>query len=250
MRQIISFLFIVGIYTSGFSQHGFLFERKSLDELRVYETSINSEFLGFIKTQVAADYFPTAIGNHDDDIDDGEKGIALFNKYCGDTEFSFIDRNSYFIVLDNKIGDLSDSQFKWLEGQFVKGQEYDNIFVLMHKPPFNPYQQSWYRAEQNDWSYKFMKMCEQYKVDMVFSGHEYISRVVDFGGVKYVVTGGAGAILFEAPAWDNAYNHYVVVKVNGDYVDYEIRRVFPPVWQYTFLYFWKDLYYIAKQLLN
>ncbi|MFH1791632.1 MAG: metallophosphoesterase, partial [Candidatus Omnitrophota bacterium] len=32
-----------------------------------------------------------AIGNHDDDVDNGEKGSALFNKYCGEREFSFTD---------------------------------------------------------------------------------------------------------------------------------------------------------------
>lgn len=65
MKQIIKILFLVSIYNSGLSQHDFLFENKSLDELRLYETSINSEYLGFVKTQVAKDYFPTAKENHD-----------------------------------------------------------------------------------------------------------------------------------------------------------------------------------------
>jgi hypothetical protein len=65
MKPIITILFLVSICNSGFSQHDFLFEKKSLDELRVYEKSINSEYLGFVKTQVAKDYFPTAKENHD-----------------------------------------------------------------------------------------------------------------------------------------------------------------------------------------
>ncbi|MDD4202870.1 MAG: metallophosphoesterase, partial [Candidatus Omnitrophica bacterium] len=127
----------------------------------------------------------SVIGNHDDDIDNGEKGMELFNKYCGSEEFSFIDRNSYFIGLDNKGGDLTESQLENLEKELNNAKEYENIFIFMHKPPFNPYQQSWYRIENSDWSYRFMKMCEKYNVDMVFSGHEYISKVIDFGGVKY-----------------------------------------------------------------
>ena len=87
-----------------------------------------------------------------------------------------------------------------------------------------------------------MKLCEKYQVTMVFSGHEYVARVAEFGGVKYAVSGGAGALLFEAPKEDNAFNHYLVVKVNNDYIDYEFRRVNPPIWTYTFLYAWKNLH--------
>jgi len=65
MKQLISILIFVCIYNSGFSQDDFLFERKNLNELRTYEKSINSEYLGFVKTKVAKDYFPTAKENHD-----------------------------------------------------------------------------------------------------------------------------------------------------------------------------------------
>ncbi|HPM30938.1 MAG TPA: hypothetical protein PLJ60_11450 [Chryseolinea sp.] len=65
MKQLISALFLVSIYNCGFSQQDFLFESRSLDELRAYEKSINSEYLGFVKTQVATDYFPTAKEKYD-----------------------------------------------------------------------------------------------------------------------------------------------------------------------------------------
>jgi hypothetical protein len=47
------------------------------------------------------------IGNHDDDVDNGPEGTALFEKYCGKKDFSFSDRNSYFIALDNIDGDVT-----------------------------------------------------------------------------------------------------------------------------------------------
>jgi len=192
----------------------------------------------------------TAIGNHDDDIDDGEKGKAIFEKYCGEKEFSFIDRNVYFIVLDNKNGEFREDQFEWFSGELEKARGYDHTFIFMHKPPFNPYQQSWYRVETNPWSHRFMKMCEEYKVDIVFSGHEYINRITEFGGVTYIVSGGGGALLHEAPSWDNAFLHYIVVKVNNDYIDYEVRKIFPPIWEFFTFYLWKDLIYFARGLLN
>ncbi len=189
------------------------------------------------------------IGNHDDDVDNGPEGTALFEKYCGKKDFSFSDRNSYFIALDNIDGDVTPEQFEWFENELKKGSAFDNIFVFLHKPPFNPYQQSWYRIETCQWSYFFMKMCERYKVTAVFSGHEYINRSVEFGGVTYVVSGGGGALLFEAPTWENASNHYIVVKINGSYVDMEVRKVFPPLWLYSGFYFWRDLIFFVKDFL-
>ncbi|MFH1791062.1 MAG: hypothetical protein ABH885_03645, partial [Candidatus Omnitrophota bacterium] len=179
-----------------------------------------------------------------------EKGSALFNKYCGEREFSFTDRNSYFIALDNINGEFREDQFEWFESELDKAAAYDNIFVFMHKPPFNPYQQSWYRIETCPWSYRFMKICEDNNVTAVFSGHEYVHRIVDFGGVTYVVSGGGGALLHEAPSWDGSSLHYIVVKVNRDYVDYEIRQVPPPIWEYFFFYMWRDLIYYVRGLLN
>jgi hypothetical protein len=98
------------------------------------------------------------------------------------------------------------------------------------------------------WSYFFMKMCEG-TGPAVFSGHEYINRSVEFGGDTYVVSGGGGALLFEAPTWENSSNHYIVVKINGSYVDMEVRKVFPPLWLYSGFYFWRDLIFFVKDFL-
>lgn len=190
------------------------------------------------------------MGNHDDDYEaDSSKG-ALFRKYCGESEFSFKDRNSYFIVLNNKDGEFSEKQFEQFERYLAEGSECTNIFVFMHKPPFNPCQESWYRIETCPWSLRFMKLCEKYRVKAVFSGHEHVSRVAEFGGVKYFIAGGGGSLMVDSPDDKVCSHHYVVVKVNGDYIDYEIRRVSPPVWLYLTFYMWRDLIYSVKGLLN
>ena len=190
-----------------------------------------------------------AIGNHDPASTGGKKDISLFNKYCGKEEFSFTDRNSYFIVLDDEDGSFKEAQFKWFEEELKKGQGYKHIFVFMHKPPFNPYQQAWYRVETNPWSHRFLKLCDEYKVDMVFSGHENVSRVVKFGSVTYMVSGGGGTLLIQ-PSSEGSFPNYIVVKINGDYVDYEIRKVNPPVWEFFVFYMWKDLAYFIQNWLN
>ncbi|MDO8525330.1 MAG: metallophosphoesterase [Candidatus Omnitrophota bacterium] len=187
----------------------------------------------------------SAMGNHDEDQDDG----GLFKKNIGAKDFAFSDRNSYFIVLDNISGTLEEAQFSWLEETLAKAPSYAHRFICLHKPPIAPYFQSWYRPEKNLWSYRFMKLCEKYKVDMVFSGHEHMFKEKSFGGVKYITSGGGG-MPTQIPSSGGAFPHYTVVKVYGDYVDYEVRLIFPPVWEYLTFYMWKDAFYFLKNAFS
>jgi len=181
------------------------------------------------------------MGNHDDD----RHGEHLFKKYLGKKEFSFVNRNSYFIVLDNKITSLSEEQCNWLEAELQKSASYANRFVFMHKQAMSLYQQSWFRPELGSWSHRFMKLCEKYKVDIVFAGHEHMFREAVYGGVRYVISGGGGMFI-QIPESDGGYLHYLVVRVYGDYVDYEVRKIFPPLWEYFTYYMWKELLYSLK----
>lgn len=187
----------------------------------------------------------TAVGNHDDDT---VKAKELFTKYVGPKNISFTNRNSYFILIDNAINDISPKLFAWLEEELKKSQPYTHRFVVAHKPPLSPTQQSWYRPESNRWSYRLMKLCEQYKVDMVISGHEHMFKEMRHGGVTYL-TGGGGGFIPYVPGDNGGFTHYLVVRVYGDYVDYETRRVFPPFWEYLTYYMWKDLFYFVKGVL-
>ncbi|MCM8791311.1 MAG: metallophosphoesterase [Candidatus Omnitrophica bacterium] len=183
------------------------------------------------------------MGNHDYQ----KGGWRIFRQRLGKHEFAFSNRNSYFIALDNKITDLTEEQFAWLESQLKKDSSYKHIFLFMHKPPISLYQQSWYRPELSPWSYRLMKLCEQYNVKMVLAGHEHMFRERVFGGVRYVITGGAG-MLIQIPEAEGGYLHYIVVRVNGDYVDYEVRKVFPPLWEYLTYYVWKEILYALKHI--
>lgn len=187
----------------------------------------------------------TGVGNHDDDT---IKAKEFFAHYVGPKNVSFTDRNSYFILIDNAINDISPALFRWLEEELKKSQPYAHRFVVAHKPPLSPRQESWYRPESNRWSYRLMKLCEQYKVDMVISGHEHMFKELRHGGVTYLTAGGAGFIPY-APGSSGGFLHYVVVRVYGDYVDYEVRKIYPPFWEYITYYMWKDLVYFLKGLL-
>lgn len=186
-----------------------------------------------------------AVGNHDGNM---RRNKELFKQYVGDKEFSFTNRNCYFVILDNAINDLSNAQFSWLEEELKRSAPYAHRFVIMHKSPLSPYQQSWFRPELSKWAYRFMKLCEKYKVDMVITGHEHMFRDMVHGGVRYITSGGGG-MLTTFPSWDGGYLHYLSVRVYGDYVDYEVRKVFPPFWEYVTYYIWKDLFYFLKDVV-
>lgn len=185
----------------------------------------------------------SAIGNHDDKRD----GAALFKKYIGEGVFTFADRNSFFIIINNASNNLSEEEFAALEKNLERGSAYKHIFIIAHKAPLSPYQQSWYRPEVSPWSYRFMKLCEKYKVSIVFTGHEHMFKDAVYGGVRYITSGGGG-ILTHFPARDGGYLHYLVVRVHGDYVDYEVRKVFPPFWEFLTYYMWKDIYYSLRDV--
>jgi predicted phosphodiesterase len=186
----------------------------------------------------------SAVGNHDSD----QGGLRLFEKYVGDREFSFGYGNSYFIFVDNRQNDFDDAQFARLEAELAKSSSCTHRFVIAHKAPLSPYQQSWFRPELSGWSYRFMKLCENYKVDIVFTGHEHMFDKGTFGGVRYITTGGGG-MLIHLPHTGGGYLHYLVVRVYGDYVDYEVRRVFPPLWEYLTYYMWKDIFYLLMDIV-
>ncbi len=185
----------------------------------------------------------SAMGNHDYQ----KGGWRRFKSHIGKSEFSFVDRNSYFIVLDNKITDITPEQFLWLEEELTKASAYKHKFVFMHKSPISLYQQSWFRSELCPWSYDVMQLFQKYKVDIVFTGHEHMFRTAVFGGVRYITSGGGG-MLTQIPDADGGYLHYVVVRVYGGYVDYEVRRVFPPFWEYVTYYMWKEIFYLLKSV--
>ena len=197
-----------------------------------------SHFKAWKKIQKLIKYpVVAAVGNHDTP--------SLFEKYQGVREFSFVNRNSYFIVLDNAEGQLTDSQFNWLRDELEGAKDYDNIFIALHKPPFDPYQEEWYNMDNQPWAYRFRKLCAEYKVNLVFSGHKHMFKSETFDGVENIVTGGGG-MLIEIPEDNGGYLHYTRVMVNNDYVTYEVRKVSPPFWEYICYYLPKEMVYWAR----
>jgi len=196
----------------------------------------NWDFQAWKKIQALIKYpVIAAIGNHDNK--------ELFEKYCGARQFAFLNRNSYFIVVDNA---EDGPDLTWLEERLKEGQKYDHTFVIMHKPPCDPYQQEWYNIDNAPWAYNLRKLLAKYRVDTVFAGHKHMFKHQQFDGVDYITTGGGG-MLIEIPESEGGYLHYIRVMVNHDYVTYEVRKISPPLWLHVTYYFGKEaLYWIRN----
>lgn len=203
--------------------------------LHTGDVSLNGskwDFRGWKKIQRLIKYpVIAAIGNHDD--------RKFFEKYCGARQLAFLDRNSYFIVADNA---EDGPDLIWLEERLKEGQKYDHTFVIMHKPPCDPYQQEWYNIDNAPWAYRLRKLLAKYHVKMVFAGHKHMFKHQRFDGVDYITTGGGG-MLIEIPEFEGGYLHYVRVMVNHDYVTYEVRKISPPLWLHMAYYLGKEALY-------
>ena len=175
-----------------------------------------------------------AIGNHDDG--------KLFEEYCGARQYAFLNRNSYFIVVDNA---EDGPDLIWLEEKLKEAQKCDHTFVIMHKPPCDPYQQEWYNIDNAPWAYELRKLLAKYRVDMVFAGHKHMFKDQRFDGIDYITTGGGG-MLIEIPESEGGYLHYIRVMVNHGYVTYEVRKISPPLWLHISYYLVKEAIYWAR----
>ncbi len=131
-------------------------------------------------------------------------------------------------------------QTSWLETELQKAQQDNDTLwkcVYMHQPIFNSMPN---RQDLNDLISEWCPLFEKYDVDLVFAGHNHyyersypMSRFKFFDSSSsyefenpsnpmYVITGGAGAPLYElaaspdyAPFYNSTY-HFVIVDVNVD----------------------------------
>lgn len=185
----------------------------------------------------------TTLGNHDIRDD----GRSIYTMLYGPAYYSFDYSNDHFIFLDSSPGWLqkhaiSDVQYKWLESDLIKAQGKD-IFVISHIPPIDPRalntnsklpnyvinvkeSGSWLEQKLEDYSeskkldhgfkdaaeaLKFENLMSKYKVDTVYLSHIHSYMDYSKDGVRYLITGGAGAELLT----ENSYYHYIIAKV-GD----------------------------------
>ncbi len=165
--------------------------------------------------------FLVAVGNHDIRKGGAENFLEIF----GSLYYSFDYGDSLFIVLDDANGKRIDHvQMRWLERELQK--DYRHRFVFMHVPPFDPRPGHSHSLSDRENAEAFMKLMERYKPDIVFTSHIHAYFEETRKGVVYVITGGAGAEIWETDK-EHSFHHYVKVEVDGDEVYREVVRILP-----------------------
>jgi len=150
----------------------------------------------------------TTIGNHD--IKDG--GGALYQEYFGSSTYSFDLGPAHFTVFNTSSSDVSFQEFSWLE-QDLTQTEAEFRFVFTHIPPFDPRTGENHSLINSTTSTQLMSLFEAHDVDVVFTGHIHMYNETVVNGVRYVITGGAGASLYADEDSGGIY-HYMNVILN------------------------------------
>lgn len=167
----------------------------------------------------------TTVGNHD--IRQG--GGARYSEYFGPGSYSFDIWSAHFTVFNTSAGDVDEGELQWLE-QDLSQSEADFRFVFTHIPPFDPRPEQDHTLTNSTTAERLMSLFENHDVNTVFSGHIHMYNVSMRNGVRYVISGGAGASLHAAADEGEIY-HYVSVAVDDSSVSITPRSLETPSWE-------------------
>lgn len=185
----------------------------------------------------------TTLGNHDIRGD----GRDTYTMLYGPAYYSFDFGSSHYTFLDSSPGwaektSISAEQYTWLEQDLQKAQG-KQIFVITHIPPrdpragvlpnnipgymnqaksgdnfaeqmldnYNNNKEIDHGFQDPEEAARFETLMRTYHVDTVYLSHIHSYMEYERDGVRYLITGGAGAELLT----ENSYYHYMVTKV-GD----------------------------------
>lgn len=162
-------------------------------------------------------YYP-CLGNHEENSELYYKYFSLPDAGEGEGNYSFTYAGAFFLVLDtNDVFGLVAQRKKWIKQQLELGQAYDFIFVMFHQPMYS----SSKRPENTSMRKTLGPIFEKAGVSVVFNGHDHFYERSRANGVEYIVTGGAGASLYDFVNIRKQSlvrimeNHFLVVSING-----------------------------------
>lgn len=185
----------------------------------------------------------TTLGNHD--IRDN--GRTTYTRLYGPSYYSFDFGDSHFTFLDSSPGwsekrAISEEQYAWLEKDLAKASG-KHIYVISHIPPKDPRSgvtkneipdyvnkmksgDSWVEQKLSNYNEnkdmehgfqdpqeaaRFEKLMSTYHVETVYLSHIHSYFEYNIDGVRYLISGGAGAELLT----ENSYYHYMISKIGN-----------------------------------
>jgi len=165
--------------------------------------------------------FLTAIGNHD-----LYHGSTNYREIFGPTYYSFQIGQIYFIILDTSARFQFDkAQRQWLEAALQRSQTSKIRFVFAHVPLFDPRgRPEFVKCLSEKDGKDLLGLCKRYNVTHFFASHIHGYFSGSWEGVPYTITGGAGAGLHGNDP-QHFFRHYIKVRVSGDEVGMEVKRI-------------------------
>ncbi len=166
-------------------------------------------------------------GNHEAK----EEGRAVYYNLFGRFYYSFTVGNNYFIVLDDSNEKrLDDAQLAWLKKELKTSQNYENRFVFMHVPLYDPRKgdhQPGHSLADLKFAKQLNNLFDENHVTMLFCSHIHGYFKGVWGKTPYIITGGAGAELAGADPRHYFY-HYIKVSINKNGVKYNVVKLKSP----------------------
>lgn len=141
-----------------------------------------------------------------------EKSREIYLKEWGRSYYSFVYKNSLFMVLDTegegkKENSIKGKQFIWLRKELETKKSIKHKFVFLHRPLW--------LYENTNWMKEIHPLLLKYNVEAIFAGHVHIYSFDEIDGIKYIITGGAGKHL-SLEEQKGGFNHYLLVSIKGD----------------------------------
>ena len=175
-------------------------------------------FLEIVQTTIPDIPLFVVAGNHE--IVKGSKNI--FKQIIGPLDYVLDSAklNIRVIVLDNADYILKPQQLDYLRQQLNNKRSLN--FVTIHIPP-KTVRWTWHSFKEG--SADFMQILSDKKVTLAFCGHIHQFDEDEIKGVKYIITGGAGAPLNRWFFPGDPVYHIIVVKVKNGTVSYDRIKV-------------------------
>jgi predicted phosphodiesterase len=159
--------------------------------------------------------FRASLGNHDVVTDNG---FHVMNEPLlgmnGERNYVVRIGGVRFVIADS-----NDLDTDWLSEE-IRSEEGDSwTVVLFHHPVFSPGTK---HGSTGRFAESLAPLFTEHGVDLVLNGHDHIySATREVGGVRYVVTGGGGAPLYECGELDvvevcEERHHFLYVEVRSE----------------------------------
>ncbi|MDK2372808.1 MAG: metallophosphoesterase [Candidatus Korarchaeota archaeon] len=188
-------------------------------ELREYEDFVR------ITSAIRMPLF-IAEGNHENQI--GKIAQRNFMSFFGKLFYSFDYGNSHFVFLNANVPgfrySMSDEQIEWF-AKDLDATEAEHVFIFIHQPIY-PYAHGIEDKSVLERLRAVLRLHKD-KIDAIFQGHEHMYYSGENESIKTFILGGGGAELDNQYPKEYLFFHYMVVRVNGGDVSYQLVK--PPV---------------------